>query len=132
MDDVTVIIVFDIGSSSVRAAALECHESGPVIVDGTEVQKECSFSELGHGDVPEILEHIGACMDGCLQRARHYANGREKILRVSALGFSSFAMSWLGVDNAGDPVTPLYTYGSNLLTQSLHHPSSHCVLTPVP
>ena len=95
-------IVFDIGSSSVRAAAF--HDDR--MIPGTLARESMALSGEGEGDAREILALLEACLDRCLAALRR-AVGPP---RVAAIGFTSFAMSWLGVDGDGEPVTPVYTY----------------------
>ena len=95
-------IVFDIGSSSVRAAAF--HDDR--MIPGTLARESMALSGEGEGDAREILALLEACLDRCLTALRRTVGPP----RVAAIGFTSFAMSWLGVDGDGEPVTPVYTY----------------------
>jgi sugar (pentulose or hexulose) kinase len=107
-----VSIVFDIGSSSVRAAGFELHpdipSQNPVLIDGSLQQQQCSLNDRGEGDPFVIKKHLENCLDKCLESIATYMGPTS--FSVERIGFTTFAMSWMGVDVNGDPVTPLYTY----------------------
>ncbi|MXZ22975.1 MAG: carbohydrate kinase [Caldilineaceae bacterium SB0665_bin_25] len=98
-----LILAVDLGSSSVRASAY--------LLNGTRLEETTEFrnteqSADGTFDPHILTELTEEVISACLARAR--------LLTVSprfiAAAWTSFAMSWLGVDGAGRPVTPVYTY----------------------
>ena len=98
-----LILAVDLGSSSVRASAY--------LLNGTRLEETTEFrnteqSADGTFDPHTLTELTEEVISACLARAR--------LLTVSprfiAAAWTSFAMSWLGVDGAGRPVTPVYTY----------------------
>ena len=53
--------------------------------------------------LPNSLNQV---ISECLENVRRMQSGH----RFIAVAWTSFAMSWLGVDRGGRPVTPVYTY----------------------
>lgn len=108
----SILIVFDIGSSSVRAAAFTIPGDSrtPTVIKETLQQRHCSFNEYGEGDPHIILLHVDTCLDAILTILDSISVSTDTQFTVNKIGFTSFAMSWLGVDELGTPVTPIYTY----------------------
>ncbi|KDO30962.1 hypothetical protein SPRG_04150 [Saprolegnia parasitica CBS 223.65] len=100
------IVVVDIGSSSVRASAYVCVRGAWIAVDGSLCQEaRAAIAADGTADMGSIQAAVERVLDGTigwLTKQRAYA--------VKAVGFSAFGMSLVGVDAAGAPVTPVYTY----------------------
>ncbi len=98
-----LILVIDLGSSSVRASAYRT--DGERLDDASESRS--THQEADGTFEPQALAHlIEEVVGGCLARLR--SRGRE--FRFIGVAWTSFAMSLLGVDHAGRPVTPVYTY----------------------
>ncbi|MDE0143769.1 MAG: FGGY-family carbohydrate kinase [Caldilineaceae bacterium] len=98
-----LILAVDLGSSSVRASAY--------LLDGTRLEETTAFrntrqSADGTFDPHILTELTEEVISDCLARTRILADNP----RFIAAAWTSFAMSWLGVDRAGRPVTPVYTY----------------------
>ena len=101
-----LILVIDLGSSSVRASAYrtdgerleDASESRPVhqAADGT-------FDPVALTRMTE--EVVGECLASLRDRQRDF--------RLLGVAWTSFAMSLLGVDRGGRPVTPVYTYADS-------------------
>ncbi|EQC40890.1 hypothetical protein SDRG_01955 [Saprolegnia diclina VS20] len=100
------IVVVDIGSSSVRASAYVCVRGAWIAVDGSLCQEaRGAIGADGTADMGSIQASVERVLDGTigwLTTQRAYV--------VKAVGFSAFGMSLVGVDAAGAPVTPVYTY----------------------
>ncbi len=102
-----LILAVDLGSSSVRASAY--------LIDGTRLEETTGFrnteqSADGTFD-PHVLTGLTEeVISDCLARVREVTNDA----RFVAAAWTSFAMSWLGVDASGQPVTPVYTYSDAL------------------
>lgn len=100
-----VVLVIDIGSSSVRAsffdAAAQC-------IPGAVVQIPVSFSTSVDGgswiDAGGLFTKIIDAVDQLLVKHRDVAR------RVVAVASDSFAGNLLGVDSEYQPLTPVYTY----------------------
>ena len=100
-----LVLSIDVGSSSVRAVA---HTADGSPLPGSEAQIASSFDTTPDGGVqidPDALfDRMGQAIDVTLQRLGSRASG------VQGVGASVFASSVLGVSEAGDPRTPVYTY----------------------
>lgn len=94
--NVPLIIAIDIGSSSVRCSAWGCPETDWTVLEGSSVQVEYNiFDENGHSDAKFILKNVDQVVNDCIAYLR--TNGLLKNLK--AIGFSSFCMNLVGVDN---------------------------------
>ena len=100
-----LVLSIDVGSSSVRAAA---HTVDGSPLPGSEAQIASSFDTTPDGGVqidPDALfDRMGQAIDVTLRRLGSRASA------VQGVGASVFASSVLGVSEAGDPRTPVYTY----------------------
>ena len=98
-----LVLAVDLGSSSVRASA---YQSNGVRLEDTTEFRPTEQSNDGTFD-PQVLAALTEqVITDCLQRVRRLRGN----FRFIATAWTSFAMSWLGVDRAGQPVTPVYTY----------------------
>lgn len=101
----SLVLSIDVGSSSVRAAA---HTADAVPIPGSEAQIDSSFDTTPDGgvqiDAHILFERLAQALDAALQRLGSQANA------IQGVGASVFASSVLGVDAAGEPRTPVYTY----------------------
>lgn len=100
-----LVLSIDVGSSSVRAAA---HTGDGSPLPGSEAQIASSFDTTPDGgvqiDADILFERLAQALDVALQRLGSHANA------IQGVGASVFASSVLGVDAAGEPRTPVYTY----------------------
>ena len=102
-----LILAIDLGSSSVRASAYQ--------LNGARLEETTEFRDTeqqvdGTFD-PHILHELTEeVVDDCLARVREMPGAHSFI----GVAWTSFAMSWLGVDLVGQPVTPVYTYSDAL------------------
>ena len=98
-----LVLAVDLGSSSVRASA---YQTNGVRLEDTTEFRPTEQSNDGTFD-PQVLAALTEqVITDCLQRVRRLRGN----FRFIATAWTSFAMSWLGVDRAGQPVTPVYTY----------------------
>lgn len=98
-----LILAVDLGSSSVRASA---YNLDGVRLEDTTAFRQTEQSVDGTFD-PQVLAALTEeVISDCLRRVRTLPGTH----RFIAASWTSFAMSWLGVDRAGRPVTPVYTY----------------------
>ncbi len=102
-----LILAIDLGSSSVRASAY--HLNGTRLEETTEFRNTEQAVE-GTFDPQILTELTEAVIDDCLAHVRKLAGSNHFI----GVAWTSFAMSWLGVDPTGQPVTPVYTYSDAL------------------
>ena len=100
-----LVLSVDVGSSSVRAAA---HTADGSPLPSSDAQIASSFDTTPDGgvqiDADALFDRLAQAIDIALQRLGPRAN---VIQGVSA---SVFASSVLGVNAAGEPRTPVYTY----------------------
>ncbi len=97
-------LVLDIGTSSVRCAV---YRPDAVVLPGTAARRPFAFEEDGTARVDLLRARTEEVIDECLSR---YREGAAGIGPLAVVGWTGFAMSWLGVDKTGRPVTPIYTY----------------------
>ena len=102
-----LILAIDLGSSSVRASAY--------LLNGTRLEGTTEFRITeqavdGTFDSHTLTALTEEVIGDCLARVRKIA-GKTRFIGVA---WTSFAMSWLGLDHAGKPVTPVYTYSDAL------------------
>lgn len=101
-----IILALDIGSSSIRCSAYDA--KGDAVPDSL-----CSQSVRlqADGTLPtdKVRAGVEQVLDQCLAllRQQSLADG------IAAVSWASFAMSWLGVDENGRAVTPIFTYADN-------------------
>ncbi len=98
-----LILAIDLGSSSVRASAYR--------LDGARLEESTAFRNTeqavdGTFDPHRLTALTEEVIDDCLERVRNMTDAT----RFIAVAWTSFAMSWIGVDPTGRPVTPVYTY----------------------
>lgn len=100
-----LILTLDIGSSSVRALLIGADGR---LVPGLATRRARSFhhDEAGAAtdDPRDLLRSVAACIDEVLALAGPHATA------IAAVAVDSYAASMVGVDAAGQPLTPIYTY----------------------
>ena len=70
----------------------------------------------GTADVAMVVRSVELAMDRCLGSLRRGLPS----FRVVAVTFDSFTMNWFGVDNAGRPCTPGYTFADASPSTTAH------------
>ncbi|MCB0116777.1 MAG: hypothetical protein KDD84_21915, partial [Caldilineaceae bacterium] len=101
-----LLLAIDVGTSSVRCS-LWTVDGSPVA--SSQAQQRLAFDGDGQADANAVRQATERTLDVCLQRLRAERSGQ-----IVGVGWASFAMSWLGVDGSGKPVTPVYTYADPL------------------
>lgn len=101
-----LILVIDLGSSSVRASAYRT--DGERLEDASESRPTHQAPD-GTFDPIALTRLTEEVVSECLASLR----GRRRGFRLIGVAWTSFAMSLLGVDRAGRPVTPVYTYADS-------------------
>ncbi len=100
-----LVLSIDVGSSSVRAAA---HTADGDPLPGSEAQIASSFDTTPDGgvqiDADALFDRLAQAIDVTIQRLGSQAAD------LQGVGASVFASSVLGVNAAGEPRTPIYTY----------------------
>ena len=98
-----LILVIDLGSSSVRASAYMTN--GERLEDAS-VSRGAEQATDGTFDPHTLTELTEQVVGNCLERVRSMGGD----FRFIAVAWTSFAMSWLGADRSGQPITPVYSY----------------------
>lgn len=93
------ILVVDIGTSSVRAMLFD--ENANLIPD-TSVQIQHQPEQHGCFDIATLQNRVEACIYEVLSLATGHS--------ISAFGMDTFVGNIVGLDRAGQPLTPLLTY----------------------
>ena len=122
----SIILAIDTGSSSTRCTAYELrHEEGsnneevsvttPIIKDigiHHSIPLSCIIPSTGHIRIHDILTSIDESIDNVLSSLR---NSSMKSYQVVAIGFSTFVMNLIGVDEMGEPLdeTATCSYACN-------------------
>ena len=103
-----VVLVIDIGSSSVRGMIYGC-DGRPV--SGLASRVEHSFETDAEGkavlDAEEVQARVESVIDDVLRQAGPM---REQI---GAVGMATLVGNALALDHHGDPLTPIYTYADS-------------------
>ncbi len=97
------LLILDVGSSSVRAALFDEQAS---LIPGGLVRQRYSFTYEPEGaavvDPAMLRSYLERCIDEILQH--------PQATFIRAVGVATFVGNLLGVDEAGEAITPLYTY----------------------
>ena len=105
MTDSPLALSLDIGTSSTRALLWDVvgHE-----VAGVKSQRPYHFRTTPDGgvemDASEFLDHIFSCLDEALSQAG------DRATSIRAVGISTYWHSLIGLDEAGAPLTPIYSW----------------------
>ena len=98
-----LVLILDIGTSSVRGALYD--EQG-FEIEGTQARVTRSLSTTSDGgaelDAREAIEQTVRTIDEVL------AHSADFKARIETVAFSCFWHSLVGVDDKGEPVTPIY------------------------
>ncbi len=98
-----LILAIDLGSSSIRASAYQTNGERLEDVSAYRYTQQAADGTFDPYTVTELAEQV---VSECLERVRAL-RGEYRFLAVA---WTSFAMSWVGVNSSGQPVTPVYTY----------------------
>eukprot|EP00986_Skeletonema_menzelii_P002313 scaffold627_cov144-Skeletonema_menzelii.AAC.22 len=113
MESRSVILVIDAGSSSVRCTSYELLDSSEVLSTRTQPPIKAiegmSYSvpmmsvtpNTGYIRIHEVIDAIDLCIDEVLRLLRETISDEYNI---TALGFSTFVMNLVGVDEFGEPL----------------------------
>ena len=117
-------LCIDIGSSSVRCSAysLSVTSQGTHLdlIQGSRFQSEYAFDPDGNVPIVRIEQHVNTTLEQslqALQNRRPHKNNKvedeEKGVRVVGVGFATFAMNMVGLDESGCAITRVLTYASH-------------------
>jgi len=97
------LLVIDLGSSSARTLLFD---DDARLIDGSVRSRRHDFATdsagLAIADSSGLRELVESCIDETL--------AHPAATSIRAVGMATFAGNWLGLDERGDPCTPLYTY----------------------
>lgn len=95
----------DIGTSSVKAGLFDSHARS---VTGTETTIPHSQTVASDGTSEEDADQIRRAVEDAIDSVLEIAGGLTS--QIVGVGFDCMASTVLGVDSAGNPLTPVYTY----------------------
>lgn len=111
MTEELVILVIDLGSSSIRAGLYHYDSTGIHLIPQSIKQiKKKSLTNSGYGDALEIFRDVNDIVEQSLRSIRELG-----IKKIDGVSMASFAMNFLGVDGDNHPVTRVYSYASEFL-----------------
>jgi gluconokinase len=122
-----LILVIDVGSSSVRASL---YDRRARIVEGSQVTRTVGLHTAADGTADEdpvaLASEVEATVDAALAQAGARAS------EIAAVGLDTLVFAACGADAEGKPVTPLYTYAdtrarreAQALRAELDYPAVH-------
>lgn len=108
MEKTEIIIILDIGSSSIRCSAYFRNKDSSVNTISSSFRKRSSVYPntgkvrlVGYESSSSLLECIDECLDETLKKIPAEVHGEFKIIGV---GFTTFVMNLIGIDKNGCPV----------------------------
>lgn len=119
-----LVLIVDIGSSSVRASifdveVLGAEHSPPFIIADVPVARSTNVGAAqgpdGSTNFDALAGRVDAAIDGCLAELPP-----NETRPIAAIGMDTFVMNWLGVDEHGAVVTPVFTYADKAPTTPAH------------
>ena len=109
------ILVVDVGSSSIRASPYEINQEKNSLHAHPHAKcvikiRSPKINEFGSAHPEAFEKATRSAILECIKAMHvHNKNG----FKILGLGFDCFVMNWLGVNEKGVPVTPLYTYADS-------------------
>lgn len=100
-----LVLALDLGTSSARAIL---YDRRGRMVDGMIARADYPLHTTPDGGVEADPEAIVTALESVLDRLLALAGPLAD--RIAAVGFSMLVMNVLGIDAAGKPLTPVYTY----------------------
>jgi gluconokinase len=105
MPETALTLSLDIGTSSTRALLWDAAGRE---VEGVRAQSQYRMNTTPDGGVEmpaeDFVRYVGECVDQALQQAGSRAGA------IRAVGISTYWHSLIGLDEAGVPVTPIYSW----------------------
>jgi len=107
-DDAPLTLALDLGTSSLRSLIVDRHGQ---TVRGSEDQRSYRMRTAADGrvavDAAPLFDLLIQTIDGALQRTG------DRIDAIAAVGVTSFWHSLLGLDDSGEPVTPVFSWADS-------------------
>lgn len=103
-----LVLSIDAGTSSLRVALYDA-SGHPVLGIEARVQYESRSTPEGGNELDphELFDALERAIDACLQRAGGLGS------EIRAVGMSCFWHGLMGIDERGEPLTPIYTWADN-------------------
>ena len=99
------VLAVDIGSSSVKVGLFDAlAQSVPGVEETVSHRQTVASDGTSEEDADQIRNTVELAIDRVL------ANAGGLAAQIAGVGFDSMASTIVGVDAAGDPLTPVYTY----------------------
>ena len=114
------ILAVDIGSSSVKAGLYDARARA---VPATEASQRHEQRVAVDGTSEEPADEIADAVERAIDAVIAQSAGQG--LEVAAFGMDSMASTVLGVDEAGRPVTPVYTYADTRSLEEVARITAH-------
>lgn len=131
-----VVLIIDIGSSSIRASCWaargHCEDDRvappQAEVDAPQIEWELVQGSLQQLASDDLMDAQGDCamlaiataVETVLSRALAFVRASDIGARLVGVGFSTFVMNLLGVDAQGAPATPVYTYAGRMPSTAMY------------
>ncbi|MFQ3567867.1 MAG: FGGY family carbohydrate kinase [Aggregatilineales bacterium] len=97
------MLVIDVGSSSVRALLFD--DEARLLPEAT-ARRDHHFDSTAQGQSTADPASLRRAVEDCIDRILRHPQAKE----IEAAGMATFVGNLLGLDEHGEPVTPLYTY----------------------
>ena len=97
------LLVIDLGSSSARALLFDARAR---LIPGAVASRRHDFHTDNHGAATADADELRALVESCIDDILTHPAASD----IRAAGMASFVGNWLGVDGAGQAITPVLTY----------------------
>jgi gluconokinase len=96
-------LALDIGSSSVRAILFDQDAN---VIEGSTVSRKYSFDVTMDGGSTVDAEFLRGLVEQCMDEVLNHPLAAS----IRAVGMATFVGNVIGIDRAGNAITPIYTY----------------------
>lgn len=128
------ILVIDLGSSSIRALLFDDQAQA---IPGAVSSRKHAFSTTPPGAAVAAADSLRSLTEACLDQILTHPAAAH----IQAVGMDTFVGNMLGLDQAGRPITPVYTYADTqsseavsqlrpLVDEAASHQRTGCLLHP--
>ena len=114
------VLAIDVGSSSVRASLFDARAQP---VEGADARAVHVLHTAPDGTAEDSAEHLLERVSEVIDQALRAAGPLAR--EIKAVGIDTLAGTLLGVDEAGSPVTPIYTYADTRPGPEVEHLRQH-------
>jgi gluconokinase len=107
-DPSPLVLVIDIGTSSVRGALYDARAQR---LEATTAREPHAMVGGPDGSSEAAADDVAACVERVVDAVLAASGGSAA--RITGVGLDTLAATLVGADDAGRPLTPLYTYADN-------------------